>query len=83
MYLSVLGDRSGVNLEDFESGGFVGQRNLDFSIQTTGSEEGRVQGVRTIGGHDHFDLKRIIQFTVNKNKLDQGFSTFWYSRTPK
>ena len=79
MYLSVLGDRSGVNLEDFESGGFVGQRNLDFSIQTTGSEEGRVQRVRTIGGHDHFDLKRIIQFTVNNKKLDSNFKAQTFS----
>ena len=37
----------------------VRQRELDLPVQTAGSKESRIEGVLTVGGHDHLLIKLI------------------------
>lgn len=41
------------HLEDAALGLLVGQRELDFAVDPAGADEGGVQAVDTVGGHDH------------------------------
>jgi hypothetical protein len=41
----------------YQSCGLVGEGDFDLSVETAGSEQSRVQSVRTVCRHDHFDLK--------------------------
>lgn len=44
----------GVNTENFETAGGVGDANVDFTIETTETTKGRINRVRSVGGcHDH------------------------------
>lgn len=46
----------GVDLEDSQSSLKVRQTELYFSINTTWSHQGRVQGVGSVGCHENFDV---------------------------
>lgn len=39
----------------------VRQAELDLPVQTSGSHQGRVQGVRSVGGHQHFDVASRVE----------------------
>lgn len=39
----------------------VRQAEFDLPVQTTRSHEGRVQGVRSVGGHQHFDVATWVK----------------------
>lgn len=39
----------------------VRQAEFDLPVQTTRSHEGRVQGVRSVGGHQHFDVTTWVE----------------------
>ena len=77
---AVLGNRFGVNLQDVDSACLVGEGNFNLSIETTWSEKGGVEGVRSIGSHHHFDLSKIIETIelvkeLHKSSLDLTIGT--------
>jgi hypothetical protein len=39
----------------------VGEGELNLTVDTTGSDEGRVQGIYTVGGHDDFDVSPRVE----------------------
>lgn len=39
----------------------VRQAELDLAVQTARSHEGRVQGVRSVGGHQHLDVTTRVE----------------------
>jgi len=39
----------------------VRERKLDFSVESSGSEQGGVEGVCSVGGHDDFDVDGLIE----------------------
>ena len=39
----------------------IGQRKLDFSVNTTGSNESRVEGLDSIRSHDDFDIASRVE----------------------
>ena len=39
----------------------VGQRELDLPVETAGPEEGGVEGVLPVGGHDDLDVGGLIE----------------------
>ena len=39
----------------------IGQRKLDFSIDTTWSNESRVEGLDSIRSHDNFDVSSRVE----------------------
>lgn len=39
----------------------VRQAEFDLPVQTSRSHEGRVQGVRSVGGHQHFDVATWVE----------------------
>jgi len=59
--LSILLNVLAMNFDDVEAGGLVGQRDLNFPIKTSRSQQSRVKNVRSVGGHDHFDLTQILE----------------------
>jgi hypothetical protein len=52
---------TGVDLEDLSLGLDVGQRELDLAVDTTGTDQRRIQGLDTIGGHQHLDIATRIE----------------------
>lgn len=59
--LAVLVDRRGVDFENLQTRLFVGQRNLDFPVETTRSQERRIERVGPIGGHDQLGLSQRVE----------------------
>ena len=51
----------GVDLEDVDSALLIGQTELNFAVETAGTQQGRVQGVRSVGGHQHLDVAARIE----------------------
>lgn len=94
-YFSVLGDGTGVNLQDVQASLFIGQFNICnrvifndsfcaskettttiffrlvphrlsdwltyFTVQPAGPQQGRVQSVGSVGGHDHLDSVKGVK----------------------
>lgn len=89
-YFSMLGDGTGVDLEDVQTSLFIRQFDVwrtevnvrsgvcartkptqrtnrsgedltDFTIQSSGPQQGWVQSVRSVGGHDHLDSVQCVE----------------------
>mmetsp|Transcript_28396 Transcript_28396/g.55588 ORF Transcript_28396/g.55588 Transcript_28396/m.55588 type:complete len:240 (+) Transcript_28396:153-872(+) len=56
-----LGDRAGVDLENFHSGDFVRQGDLHLSVESARSHECGIQHVGSVGCHDQFDLPEFVE----------------------
>ena len=50
----------------------VGQAELDLPVQTSGSHQGRVQGVRSVGGHQHLDVASGVEAVQLVDELQHG-----------
>ena len=53
----------------------IRKRKLDLPIETPGTQQGRVQGVVSVGGHDDLDVDRLIESVhlvqqLQENSLD-------------
>ena len=45
-----------VNSKDSALGLFIWERELDFPVDPSGSDQGGVQRLDAVGGHDHFHV---------------------------
>ncbi len=52
---------SGVDAQDVGTSVVVWQTELDSSVKTTGSEEGRIESVRSVGSHENLDVFTCIE----------------------
>ena len=59
--VAALGNRRRVDLHDVQAALLVGQRDLDLAIQTTRTQQGRIQRVRSIRGHDHLHFAERVE----------------------
>ncbi|GMS82430.1 hypothetical protein PENTCL1PPCAC_4605, partial [Pristionchus entomophagus] len=69
--LSILGDLARVDLEHLQSALLIGEGDLDLPVQSSGSEEGGVEGVRTIRRHDHLDFSERVESVELIEQLHQ------------
>ena len=53
--------RTSVNLEHVQAARLVGQRNLNLSIQPPRPQEGRIEDIRSVGGHHHLDSTQLVK----------------------
>ena len=60
---------SGVNLQNINSGIFIGVRELDLSVNSTGSEEGVIEDVDSVGCHDNLDVLSCFETVQLVKKL--------------
>ena len=51
----------GVNFKDLHSSLKIGQAKFDLSIETTGSGQGRIEGVWSVGCHEHLHIAARIE----------------------
>ena len=49
----------------------VGQRELDLPVETAGPEEGGVEGVLPVGGHDDLDVCRLVESVHLVEQLEE------------
>jgi hypothetical protein len=56
-----------VDAEDFETTSGVRDTNVNFTIETTKTSEGRVDGIRSVGGSHHDDIRTGLD-TVHEGK---------------
>lgn len=57
-----LGDDAlGVDLEDLEAADLVGQGDLDLAVEAAGAQQGGVEGVGAVGGHDDLGLAEVVE----------------------
>merc|ERR1712223_2248034 len=70
--LAMLCDGVGVDLEHLHAGLLVRQRDLDLSIQSSRPQKSRVQGVWSVGCHNHLDLAKDIKTIHLVEQLHQG-----------
>ena len=54
----------------------VGQRELDLPVETAGPEEGGVEGVLPVGGHDDLDVGRLVESVHLVEELEQDALNF-------
>ena len=69
-----------VNAENIGSGLDAGRGELDLSVDTSWAQEGRVENVETIGGHDDLDVLRGFETIelvkqLKHSSLDFGISS--------
>ena len=59
--IDIIGERHStrVNLKDSPFGFLVGKRKLDFTVDSSRTNQRRVQGLDTIGRHDHLCIERV------------------------
>jgi hypothetical protein len=50
----------------------IGVFKEDLSVDTAGSDEGRVEGLDLVGGHDDFDVSSVIETVKLVQKLQHG-----------
>jgi hypothetical protein len=50
-----------VDLQYLQSACLVGQRNLDLPVQATGSEQGGVERIGSVGCHDDLGLSEVVE----------------------
>ena len=55
------GHGPGVDLEDVGAPLEVGQPELDLPVEAAGPEEGGVEGVGAVGGHQHLDVATGVE----------------------
>lgn len=60
------------NTVQFETHLKVRQAELDLPIQTSGPHQGRVQRVRPVGGHQHFDVASRVETIQLIDELQHG-----------
>ena len=70
--VAALGNGGGMDLEDLEPLRFVRFRDFDLAIQPTGTEEGGIQNVGTVGRHDHLDLSLLLEAVHLVEQFHQG-----------
>merc|ERR1712098_927944 len=70
--LAVLGDWPRMDLENFQPRLVVWQWDLNFPVQPSWSQQGRVKGVGSVGGHDHFDLAKDVKSVHLVEELHQS-----------
>ena len=58
--------------EDVALGLNVRERELDLSVDATWSDEGRVQGLDLIRGHDNFDIPPCVESVELVEELQHG-----------
>mmetsp|Transcript_45758 Transcript_45758/g.115181 ORF Transcript_45758/g.115181 Transcript_45758/m.115181 type:complete len:256 (+) Transcript_45758:258-1025(+) len=69
-----------MNLKDLHPTSLIGERDLDFAIQTTGTQKSRIQCIRTVRGHHHFHLTQFIKTVHLVKQLHQSTLNFTISR---
>ena len=65
----------GVDLEDVDSALLIWQTELIFGIEPAGAQQGRVQGVRSVGGHQHLNVASRIEAVQLSIDLRAAVST--------
>ena len=65
----MFSDGIAVDLQDLHTGLFIGKSNLDLSVKTSGSEEGGVEGVGPVGGHEDLDVAPGVETIQLINQL--------------
>jgi hypothetical protein len=61
--------RSSVDPENVDPAFLIGQSELDFSVQTSRTEESRIEGVGPIRGHQDFDVAAGIEAVQLKKSV--------------
>mmetsp|Transcript_5253 Transcript_5253/g.12581 ORF Transcript_5253/g.12581 Transcript_5253/m.12581 type:complete len:217 (+) Transcript_5253:362-1012(+) len=61
-----------MDLQDLHSSLLVGQRDLHLSIQSTRSQQGGVQGVGAVRGHDDLDPAQVVEAVQLVQKFHQS-----------
>mmetsp|Transcript_11583 Transcript_11583/g.12735 ORF Transcript_11583/g.12735 Transcript_11583/m.12735 type:complete len:257 (-) Transcript_11583:522-1292(-) len=69
--ISLLSYGFGMNFQNFASSGFIGERNFDLSIQSSGSEKCGIQNIGSVRRHNHLNLSKVIESIQLVQKLHQ------------
>src|SRR5699024_9017451 len=56
---------------NLETTNLVGQRDLNLPVQTTSSQQGRVECIGTVGSHNNLSLSEIVESIQLVKKLHQ------------
>ncbi len=59
-----------MDVEDSAASFVVGQRELDLSVDPTGTDQGRVEAVDPVGRHDDFDVAARVESVELKRTKD-------------
>jgi hypothetical protein len=62
----------GVDLEDLRTALEVRKAELDLTIQTTGTQQRRVERIGSVGGHQHLDVTTRIEAIELVDELEHG-----------
>ena len=60
-----------MNLENLKTTDLVGQWDLNLPVQTTSSQQGRVECIGTVGSHDNLGLAEIVESIQLVKKFHQ------------
>ena len=61
-----------MNLEDVGPALEVGEAELDLAVEPAGAEEGGVEGVGPVGGHEHLDVAARVEAVELVDELEHG-----------
>jgi hypothetical protein len=61
-----------MDLHDLQTANLVWERNLNLSVKTSSTQEGRVEGIRSIRSHDDLCLAKIIEAVKLIQELHQS-----------
>lgn len=61
-----------MNLQNFQPPHLIRQGNLDLAIQPACAQQGRIQGVGPIGGHDDLSLAEVVEAVELVEQFHQG-----------
>ena len=50
----------------------IGQSELDLAIEASGSHQSRIEGVRSVGGHEHFDVTARVKAVQLVDELEHS-----------
>jgi hypothetical protein len=70
--LTLLLHTLGVDLENLHTANLVGQRDFNLSVQTTGTQQSRIEGVGSVCGHDDLCLSQVIETVELIEEFHQG-----------
>ena len=69
--LAVCLHASRVNLHDLKTANLVGQRDLNLAVQTSSTQQSRVEGVGSICRHDDLGLSEVVETVQLVQQLHQ------------
>lgn len=65
--------------EDLALGMLIWVLEEDLTIDSSGSDEGWIQSIYLVGGHNHFDISSVIETVQLIKKFQHGTLNFTFS----